>query len=204
MPGAALRGCRPSRGPAEGRNQHQGLSGRRTGRAPVGLSRTAAGSAGARLGILLLAQRLSPDRPGRNPVQLVPVPGELDRPGALRMDAFQLGRPPRRRHRPLHPAARESRFQRVRVRLPIQAHPHRHHRRGPAVDGRPRLPVAERAVHRQPHRIPRAGRRREHAERHVAFQPGAQGARALRAEPHPDLAGSDRRPPRPGAGSPAM
>ncbi len=64
-------------------------------------------------------------------------------------------------------------FQRIRVRVPIQAHPHRHERAGPAVDGRPRVPVAERALHRQPHRVPRARRRREHAQHHLAVRPRA-------------------------------
>ena len=38
-----------------------------------------------------LAERVPPDRDRRDPVQLVPVPGELDRPGAFRMDALAIG-----------------------------------------------------------------------------------------------------------------
>ena len=68
---------------------------------------------------------------GRDPVQLVPVPGELDRPGAFRMDPFELVDPARRPHRPLYPAPPPGRFQRVRVRLPVQAHPRGHRRERP-------------------------------------------------------------------------
>ena len=56
-----------------------------------------------------------PGRAVRDPLQLVPVPGELDRPGAFRMDALELGRAPQRRDRPLFAQAREGRFQRVRL-----------------------------------------------------------------------------------------
>ena len=63
-----------------------------------------------------------------------------------------------------------------------------------AVADRPRLPVALRPVHRQPCRVPRAGRRREHAVGDVAFQPRAARAGALCPEQHPDLEGADRRP----------
>ena len=52
-------------------------------------------------------------------------------------------------HRPLRATACQGRFQRIRVRFPVQAHPHRYERRGRAVDDRPRLPVAECALHRQ-------------------------------------------------------
>ena len=63
----------------------------------MGLSRPRAAPARARLGILLVEERFPPDRQGRDPVQLVPVPGKLDRPGAFRMDPFELERAPRRR-----------------------------------------------------------------------------------------------------------
>src|SRR5712671_2208488 len=90
MPGATLRGCGASRRAAEGRDHYQGLPGRRIGRAVMGLSRAGASAIGAGLGILLVAERFPPDRQGRDPVQLVPVPGELDRPGTFRMDPFEL------------------------------------------------------------------------------------------------------------------
>ena len=60
------------------------------GRPAVGLPGTAAGAARAHLGAFHLAQRLRPDRLLRDPLQLVPVPGELDRPRALRVAAQQL------------------------------------------------------------------------------------------------------------------
>ena len=43
-----------------------------------------------------------------------------------------------------------------------------------AVDGRPRLPLAELPVHRRPLRVARADRRREHAERRLVLRPRAQ------------------------------
>ena len=163
LPGAALRGHGAPRAAAARRNPHQSLSGRGTGRADLGLSRAGAATARAGLGILFLAERVSPDRARRNPLQLVPVPGEFDRPGAFRMDAFELVDPARRQDRPLYSAPPQGRFQRVRVRLPVQAHPRGHRRERPAVADRPRLPVALRPLHRQPCRVPRAGRRREYA-----------------------------------------
>jgi len=58
-----------------------------------------------------------------------------------------------------------------------------------ALDRRPRVPLAQRALHRQPLRVARADRRREHAERHVALQPRSDRARALRAGDDPDWHG---------------
>ena len=52
----------------------------------------AAGAGIAGVGAVHLGQRLSRDRARRRAVQLVSVPGELHRSGALRMDARQLGR----------------------------------------------------------------------------------------------------------------
>ena len=60
-----------------------------------------------------------PDRQGRDPVQLVPVPGELDRPGAFRMDPFELERAAEGPDRPLCAAPHQARLQRVRVRLSV-------------------------------------------------------------------------------------
>ena len=56
----------------------------------VGLPRAGAGAARADLGALHLGERLRADRLRRDPVQLVPVPGELHRPRALRVAAQQL------------------------------------------------------------------------------------------------------------------
>ena len=74
---------------------HQGLSGEAQGRPALGLSRPAAGAAAAELGAVHLEERLRADRVLGNPVQLVPVPGELDRSRAFRVDARQLEHPPR-------------------------------------------------------------------------------------------------------------
>ena len=51
--------------------------------------------------------------------------------------------------------------------------------RRPAVDRRPRLPVAERAVHRQPLRMARADRRHQHAERRLVLHPRAARSASL-------------------------
>ena len=51
-----------------------------------------------------------------------------------------------------------------------------------AMDGRPRLPVAERAVHRQSLRVARADRRYQHVERRLVLHARAAGSRTLRPE----------------------
>ena len=77
----------------EVRLRDQGLSGAR-GRGPaVGLHGPEARARAAGVGAVQLAERLPRDRAGRRAVQLVPGPGELHRPGALRMDARQLVEP---------------------------------------------------------------------------------------------------------------
>ena len=73
----------------------------------------------------------------------------------------------------------------------------------PAMDDRPRLPVAERAVHRQSLRVARADRRHQHAERRLVLHPRAEGSRTVRAGQHSVLARADHRRRRPAAGSPA-
>jgi 5,5'-dehydrodivanillate O-demethylase len=54
-------------------------------------------------------------------VQLVPVPGELHRPGALRVDAQQLDHAPAGRRRALRAHAPEAGLRGVRARLRLQA-----------------------------------------------------------------------------------
>ena len=95
----AVRGHRQSRSALARALQSRGLSGARTGRPAVDLYGSAAGAGTAGLGGLHLAARLPRDRHRRSAVQLVPVPGKFRRPGALRMDARQLGRPSARRQR---------------------------------------------------------------------------------------------------------
>src|SRR5206468_2922958 len=71
------------------------------GRASLGVSWAAAGAARADLGALHLGQRLRADRVLRGPLQLVPMPGKLDRSGALRVAPLELVARTERRRRPL-------------------------------------------------------------------------------------------------------
>ena len=89
----------------------------------------------------------------------------------------------------------------IRLRLRLPAHPRGHERVRSDVDGRPRLPVAECAVHRRSLRVARPGGRRAHAERHVGLQPRAQGERSLRPGANSGVARPGRRIRRPAAGS---
>ncbi len=65
-------------------------------RPALGVYGPTASARGAGVGALHLGQRLRPDRAERNPMQLVPVPGKLDRSGPLRVAARQLGSAPAR------------------------------------------------------------------------------------------------------------
>src|SRR5205823_2602273 len=112
----------------------------------VGLSRPAARAAPARLGAFLLEKRIRADRFCGGAVQLAAGPGELDRPGALRVDARELEGAARRRDRALRAPAPEARLRRIRIRLRLQACPREHRRERSAVDGGPRVPVAERLL----------------------------------------------------------
>src|SRR2546427_3128961 len=94
---------------------------------------------------------------------------ELDRPGAFRMDARELEPAPEGRHRSLRAHASEDRLRRVRARLRLQTRARRHRRKRPAVDDRPRLPVAERFFPRRALRMARARGRREHALHHLVL-----------------------------------
>src|SRR5262249_30058630 len=79
-PPSAVQGPRPD----------QGVCRRGEGGAALGLSRAAAGAAGPYVGAVPIAKRLRATSLLRSPLQLVPVPGELPRPGALRVAALQL------------------------------------------------------------------------------------------------------------------
>ena len=72
-----------------------GISGSGEGRDALGLSGTAARAFASRVGAVHLGERLRPGRIRGGAVQLAAVPGELDRPGAFRMDAFELEDPAR-------------------------------------------------------------------------------------------------------------
>src|SRR6202007_2836569 len=115
-----------------------------------GLPRSSAGTARADLGALHLEERLRADRVLRGSVQLAPVPGELDRPGALRVAPLELVPCAERRRRRALADAPEGGLRGVRVRLPLPAHPRGPVGAGRALDGRPLLPLAELLVHGRP------------------------------------------------------
>src|SRR5580693_9759248 len=87
LPASAFRGDAASGGNLQGQGADQGVPGSRQSRAAVGLPGSAAGPAASGLGSLLFA-RLQANRYFRDSVQLVPVPGKLDRPCAFRMAAL--------------------------------------------------------------------------------------------------------------------
>ncbi len=116
LQGTTVRGHRRAGDPLPRPDPHQGVQGAGAGGIALGLSRPRAGAPAAELGAVHLAERLRPDRVLRSAVQLVPVPGELDRPGAFRVDARQLGQPARRRQRRLRGAAPEAGVRRIRLR----------------------------------------------------------------------------------------
>ncbi len=147
------------------------------------------------------AERLPRDRARRRAVQLVPVPGELHRPGAFRMDARQLVEPDARQRRRCAQAP-QAQVRGVRARLRLQARARGPERGGPLLDRRPRRALAERLLPRPPFRMARAGRRREHAVGGVVLRARAEGPRALRAEERADLEEPDPRR-QTAAGSPA-
>src|SRR4029453_8085759 len=90
MPATAVRGDGAPGRAFQGPRPHQGLCRRGQGRSLVGLSRAAPGAARADLGAVHVAERLRADRVLGGPLQLVPVPGELDRSRALRVAALEL------------------------------------------------------------------------------------------------------------------
>ena len=114
---AALRRHGRSEVGLQGQDANQGLSGRGQGRPALGVSGPAAGAAGAGLGAVQLEERLRADRVLDHPLQLVPVPGELDRSRAFRMDARQLVDAAQGQARPLRRQAPEGRVRRIRIRL---------------------------------------------------------------------------------------
>ena len=142
----------------------------------------AAGARAAGLGAVHLGERLPRDRARRRALQLVPVPGELHRPGALRMDARELERAARAaRPAPTAPKHLKLKFEEFDHGFIYKRVREDSDERNPQLDGRARRAVAERLLSRQPLRVARAGRRREHALRRVVLHARAEGARALRA-----------------------
>ena len=189
---AAVRGRRRPRVAVQRQDPYQVPPGGGEGGDALGLSRSGAGAAGADVGALHLGQRLPPSRHFGNPLQLVPVPGELHRPGPFRMATRELARPRGRDGGSLRPEAPAYRLRGIRLRHNLQADPGEHRRASPALDRRAQLPLAQRAVHRRPFRMAGPDRRRQHAQRRLVLQPGAEGQASLRPERNPLLAGPDQ------------
>src|SRR5262249_38039678 len=148
-------------------------------RAPVRLYGPAAGPRAADLGAVHLGERLPRGRDLGNSLQLVSVPGELVRSGALRVDARELERAAQRTDCALFGQAPQARVRGVRLRLRLQARA-----RGPArgrsgLDHRPRHALAERLLPRQSLRMAGAGRRRKKTQHLLVLYSGARGARGL-------------------------
>ena len=159
------------------RVQDQGLLGRGQGRPVVGLhGATRQEAAASELRALPAPQRLRADRARRRALQLVPVPREHDRPGALRVAArhlvTHLARPDQRRETADAP---EAQLRRVRARLPVPARARGTERRRRAVDRRPRLAVAAWVLSRKPLRVAHPGRRRKLPERVLVLSACPQG-----------------------------
>ena len=107
---------------AKERCADQGLSGEGMRRAAVGLYGPAAGARIAGLGAVHLGERLPRGRALGRALQLVPVPGKLLRPGALRMDARELEPAARRQAGALCRQAHAAQVRGVRLRLHLQTH----------------------------------------------------------------------------------
>ena len=194
---AALRRHRQPALARQGALRHQGLSGEGVRRPAVGLYGPAARARAPGLGAVHLGERLSRSRALRRPLQLVSVPGELLRSGALRMDARQLEPAAQRQDRSLCQQAPQAQVRGVRLRLHLQARARGFRRAQSVLDRGPRRAVAERLLSRQPFRMARAGRRREHAQRRVVLHARAEGARALRPGHGSDLGEPDQGRARP-------
>ena len=135
LPRAAVRGHRRAADPLPRPDPHPRVSRRGEGRAAVGVSGAGACAAGAELGAVLLGQRLRADRVLDGALQLVPVPGELDRSGAFRVDARQLGAAADGAQRTLCAAPSQAGVRRIRLRPGLSPRA-RGFRREPASYGR--------------------------------------------------------------------
>src|SRR5262245_7142131 len=91
-------------------------------RVAVRLYGAAAYAGASGLGAVHLGERLPRDRALRRALQLVPVPGELLRPGAFRVDARHLADAAEGPGRLSRPEAPEAQVRGVRPRLSVQAH----------------------------------------------------------------------------------
>ena len=162
-------------------------------RPAVCLYGAAAGAGAAGVGAVHLGERLPRGGALRHPLQLVPVPGELLRPRALRMDARELER--------CGSTARPAPYAAKHLKLVFEEFDYgfiyKRVREGqtegdPVWTVGPRDAVAERLLSRQPFRMAGADRRREHAQRLLVLHARAEGARALRAGQGSDLGEPDQ------------
>ena len=169
---AAVRRHRPSRRALPRQGPHHGLSGRSEGRPAVGLPRSAAGAAAFRTGSRSRGRTAS----CRSSSPTIPCnwlqcqensidPVHFEWMHRNWSDPAATARPARTRPKHLKLAFDEFEYgftyQRAGRRDADE--------NDPLLDDRPRLPVAERALHRQPLRVARADRRREHAQRRLAL-----------------------------------
>src|SRR5262249_13872394 len=114
------------------------------------------GTAG--VGAVHVGKWLSRNRAVRRSLQLVPVPGELLRPRALRMDARQLEPAVERQGRSLCQQAPQAQVRGIRLRLRLQAGARGLRRAQSVLDRGPCRALAERLLPRQSFRMARAGR----------------------------------------------
>src|SRR6516165_10221211 len=118
---AALRRPRQPAFACEGALHDPGLSGEGMRGPVVDLYGSATGAGAPGVGTVHLGEWLSRDRALRCALQLVPVPGELLRPRALRMDARQLEPSPQRQGGALRRQAPEAQVRGIRLRFHLQA-----------------------------------------------------------------------------------
>ena len=167
-------------------------------RAAVGLYGPAAGAGIAGLGAVHLGERFPRGRALRRALQLVPVPGKLLRPGALRMDARELEPAARRQDRvPMPPSTCSSSSRSSTTASSTSASARTATSAIRIWTVGPDRALAERLLSRQPLRVARAGRRREHAQRLLVLHARAERARALRAGNGADLGEPDQGRQRP-------
>ena len=163
-----------------------------------------AGAAGAHLGAVHLEQRLRADRLLRGPLQLVPVPGELDRPGALRVAAPQLVA--RRCKQATTGRAADAPARSASTSSSTASSTGASWRASPRTTSCGRSGATclwPNCLFTGGHfewRVPIDDE--QHAQRGLVLRPRAQRDGALRAGAHPVLVRPDQRPARPAAGSP--
>src|SRR5947209_8862311 len=165
--------------------------------AVVDLYGAAASARAAGLGTVHLGKWLSRNCALRRSLQLVPVPGKLLRPCALRVDARQLEFAAQRQDGPLRQQAPQAQIRGIRLWVHLQTGARGFRRAESVLDGGSARAVAERLLPRQSFRMAGTGGRREHAQRRLVFHAGAEGARTLYPAECADLGEPDQRRARP-------